>query len=198
MVVTTEQAGRAAVDSLKKLGVDFIEVYSWLSSQVYFATADEAQKQGMSFVGHVPKSVTPVEASNAGQKSFEHLYEILLAYSTSEAQLRHQRQERSTLKPGAPEWLEKWTAYNQLLLSTYSEEKAKELFALFVKNSTWQCPTLIERYASANFIESSQAHPDRLKYLSTPIKEFWSERTDFRKKNFNPASIELLKKQYQK
>jgi imidazolonepropionase-like amidohydrolase len=200
VIVTTEQEGRAAVDSLNKTGVDFLKVYSWLSPQVYTAIAEEATKQGIPFVGHVPELLTAWQASKARQKSIEHLGEgeILLACSSSESHLRQERLQLSKLSPGTPQWREKWDAYNQMLLSTYSPAKAKDLFALFLKNSTWQAPTLPALYGRANFIESSQANEDRLKYVSTPIKTFWSERTESRKKLFNPASVELLKQQYQK
>jgi hypothetical protein len=44
-----------------------------LPRDAYFAIADEARKRGIPFVGHVPISVTVAEASDAGQKSIEHL-----------------------------------------------------------------------------------------------------------------------------
>ncbi len=198
VIVTTEQAGRAVVDSLKKAGVDFVKVYDYLPAPVYFAIAQEAKNQAIPFVGHVPGAVTAVEASNAGQKSIEHLSEMLLACSSREEYIRQERKKLLVFKPGTQEWLDQWNTYIQLLLDTYSEEKAKELFELFVKNSTWQCPTLTELYVRGYFIEASQAHPDRLKYLALPIKDFWVESTQSRTKIFTSASIELLKKQYQK
>jgi imidazolonepropionase-like amidohydrolase len=198
VVVTTEQAGRAAVDSLKKAGVDFIKVYSGLSAPVYFAIADEAKKQGIPFVGHIPQAVTAREASNAGQKSIEHLGEgeLLLACSAMEESARLERSKLSAIKPGSPEWKDQWISYNQLLLNTYSEEQAKELLALLGKNTTWQCPTLIGTFAAFYVIEASRASEDKLKYLSTSVKEFWTQMTEFRKK-INPASIQVLKKHYQ-
>jgi imidazolonepropionase-like amidohydrolase len=67
------QQGRDAVRRLKADGVDFIKVYSWLPRDVYFAIAREARAVGIPFAGHVPNSITLEEASDAGQKSFEHL-----------------------------------------------------------------------------------------------------------------------------
>jgi dihydroorotase-like cyclic amidohydrolase len=90
VVVTTEQQGRAVVDSLKKAGADFIKVYYQLSPKVYFSIADEANKKRIPFAGHIPEGVTAKEASNAGQKSVEHLGddEIFSACSSVESQLR--------------------------------------------------------------------------------------------------------------
>lgn len=64
---------RAAVKKLKTEGVDFVKVYSGLPRDAYFAVADETRKAGLPFAGHLPNSVSAAEASDAGQKSLEHL-----------------------------------------------------------------------------------------------------------------------------
>ncbi|MBV8515499.1 MAG: hypothetical protein JO260_09385 [Acidobacteria bacterium] len=60
-------------------GVDFIKVQSILSQTAYFAIAAAAKQQHITFVGHVPDRVTAAEASDAGQKSIEHLTGVLRA-----------------------------------------------------------------------------------------------------------------------
>jgi imidazolonepropionase-like amidohydrolase len=80
--VSTEAQARQAVLDAKQTGADFVKVYTFLPREEYFAIADEAKKQGMPFAGHVPLAVSAEEASNAGQKSFEHLFGILPASST--------------------------------------------------------------------------------------------------------------------
>jgi imidazolonepropionase-like amidohydrolase len=69
---TPEQA-RAAVKRVKREGGDFVKVYSLLSREAFFAIADESGKAGLRIAGHLPNSVTPAEASDAGQLSMEHL-----------------------------------------------------------------------------------------------------------------------------
>jgi imidazolonepropionase-like amidohydrolase len=86
---TGEQA-RDAVETLQKEGVDFIKVYSRLPREAYFALASEAKKDGIPFVGHVPIYVSASEASAAGQRSIEHLSEVLFACSSRESDLRKQ------------------------------------------------------------------------------------------------------------
>lgn len=44
--------------------------------EAYFAVAERTRELGMSFIGHVPLSVTLAEASDAGQKSFEHVADV--------------------------------------------------------------------------------------------------------------------------
>src|ERR1700677_5130173 len=76
VAITTPEDGRRAVDDLKQRGVDFIKLQSLIPRDAVFAIADEARKQNITFVGHVPDAVRASEASNAGQKSFEHLIGI--------------------------------------------------------------------------------------------------------------------------
>src|ERR1700723_2839149 len=52
------------------------------SGEAYFAIADECKKKGITFDGHVPDAIRASEASNAGQKSFEHLIGIFEGSST--------------------------------------------------------------------------------------------------------------------
>ena len=85
-----------------------------------------------------------MEAAEAGQRSQEHLINILLACSTQEEALRAGRirvmysdqisgEERLRLL-GFPK--------PEGLLDTYSPEKAAKLFETFVRTGTWQVPTL--------------------------------------------------------
>jgi imidazolonepropionase-like amidohydrolase len=73
LVVRTPDEGRDAVRSLKATGAGFIKVYWSLSRNTYFAIADESRRQNIPFEGHVPRSVTPGEASDAGQRTIEHM-----------------------------------------------------------------------------------------------------------------------------
>jgi hypothetical protein len=79
--------GRNTVDRLKDDGADFIKIQSLIPRDGYFAAAAEAKKIGITFVGHVPDAVRASEASNAGQKSMEHLIGIFEASTTIEDQL---------------------------------------------------------------------------------------------------------------
>lgn len=134
--------GREAVRLLKQGDADFIKVYTLLTRQAYFAIADEARRQGLDFAGHVPDAVGAGEASDAGQKSIEHLSGVLLACSTEEDRLRAVLTEaRGQSDAGA--------LYDALRLvqtegaKTYSRDKAAALFARFARNRTWQTPTLV-------------------------------------------------------
>jgi hypothetical protein len=64
-----------------------VKTYSNLSREAYFAIVDEARKQNIPFAGHVPFAVGADEVSSAGQKSMEHLNQLLETCSSQEQEL---------------------------------------------------------------------------------------------------------------
>jgi imidazolonepropionase-like amidohydrolase len=181
----TEAEARQAVVTLKQRGADFIKVYSLLPRPLFFAAADEAKKQGLTFVGHVPVSVTATEASDAGQKSMEHLYGILESCSTNEAEVRKEV-EQAANNPDT------WSAWGTIVRTTdrlygrqarektYSREKCAALFARFIRNGTWQCPTLVMRRALALREDDSFRNDARLRYIPQSEAKGWTAQTDTR------------------
>jgi imidazolonepropionase-like amidohydrolase len=124
IAITTPEDGRRAVDMLVERGVDFIKIQSYVPRDAYFAIVDECKKKNIIFVGHVPDAIRGSEASNAGQKSFEHLIGIFEGSSTAEDEL--------LIGPKGP----------GEFLDTYEAQREAALIALLAKNQTWQCPTL--------------------------------------------------------
>lgn len=163
--VRNEEEGRKAVRRVKQWGADFVKVYSLLPRDAYFGIADEAKLQGMTFVGHVPNSVSAAEASDAGQKSIEHLTGILMACSYEERQLRDE-----VVKARSPAARARAQA---AALDTYAEKKAADLFARFVKNQTWQCPTLTVLRGHAYLEEQDFRRDGRLKYVPRQVEQRW-------------------------
>jgi hypothetical protein len=94
LVIESATQARTAVDQLKSQGWDFIKVYDNLSRDAYFAIAAEAKQEHIPFVGHVPLSVTALEASAAGQKSIEHLDGLDYQISPLGERFRHDRLEQ--------------------------------------------------------------------------------------------------------
>jgi imidazolonepropionase-like amidohydrolase len=150
-------AGRRIVDDLRKNGADFIKIQSLVPRDGYFAAADEARKIGIVFAGHVPDKVRATEASNAGQKSIEHLTGVFEGCSTVEDELM-----AAPRGPGRGKFL-----------STYDPARAKALIALFAKNQTWQVPTLYWERGEW-LIEQTNTGPDPLAKYAPAV---WRERT---------------------
>jgi hypothetical protein len=94
-------------------------------------------------VGHVPDRVTAAEASDAGQKSVEHLTGVLRGCSSEEPRLMRE-QFQAGPKNATPESSHaREMQWEQNLLQTYSNKQAGALITKFVHNQTWQVPTLI-------------------------------------------------------
>jgi len=162
--------GRAAVLTAKQEGSDFIKVYDRLPRDAYFAIAAEAKRQGMVFAGHVPEAVTAAEASDAGQKSIEHLTGILLACSSREAGLR-----RAVVSESYETNL---VNYLTTLMGTYDEKKAQALFARFKRNHTWQCPTLTVLDNISHLDDGNLTNDYRMRYMDVETLKFWDARTN--------------------
>jgi len=180
--------GRRIVDELQKNGADFIKIQSLVPRDGYFAAADEAKKVGIVFAGHVPDKVRATEASNAGQKSIEHLTGVFEGCSTVEDELM-----AAPRGPGRGKFL-----------STYDPARAKVLIALFVKNQTWQVPTLYWERGEW-LIEQTSAGPDPLaKYapaawrvrawpmFTTGIEKDWSTDPFADREKFFQAELKMV------
>ena len=163
--VMTPQQGRAAVHLIAQSGYDFIKVYNSIPRDAYFAIAQEARALGIHFEGHVPEAISPLEAAEAGQHSQEHLINILLACSTNEESLRSQRMREMYLDDITPEARLRILGFPEPrgLFDTYSDAKAANLFAAFVRTGTWQTPTLALVHGFAYGDELSK--DPRLKYM---------------------------------
>ncbi len=72
VVASNPEEGRKQVSEQKESGYDFIKVYNDLNKETYFAILDEAQKQDILVVGHLPTQISIEEALNK-QSSIEHL-----------------------------------------------------------------------------------------------------------------------------
>lgn len=202
IAVGAEDEARQAVRSLKQGGADFVKVYDGLSRAAYFAIADEAKKQKMPLAGHVPLAVTSFEAADAGQRSIEHLGNILRSSSTLEPEMIEQRVKsavRLSNKPGDFTSIPaRIAARTKIELESYSEQKATQLFERFVKNRTWQVPTLATKRSLALVDEGRFFNDPRMKYISPSEREGWKPENNFFLKYRTTEFIEVRKKLYLK
>jgi imidazolonepropionase-like amidohydrolase len=125
IAVSSPENGRSAVRDLKRRGADFIKLQSLIPRESVLAIADEARTLGIPVAGHVPDAMRAAEASDAGQKSFEHLIGIFEGSSPLEDEFL-----AGGKGPGR-------------FLQSFDSHRAAKLFALLAKNETWQCPTLV-------------------------------------------------------
>jgi imidazolonepropionase-like amidohydrolase len=176
IAATNAEEGRQAVDVLKKTGVDFVKVKSFLSKDTFLAIAAEARRQHMVLAGHVPDTVRVAEASNAGQKSIEHLTGIAVGCSAIERQLIDEKAQAFAARDRA-----RYASIEPRAAATFDPTIATALFSRFVTNGTWQVPTLVELRRNAlgddstNPGQNSPEDEPLWAYLPEPLRDWWSK-----------------------
>jgi imidazolonepropionase-like amidohydrolase len=75
--VANADDARRAVEASVKIGADFLKIRTCASRESYLAIAAEARRAGVPLAGHLPEGINPLEASDAGQRSFEHGWAML-------------------------------------------------------------------------------------------------------------------------
>jgi hypothetical protein len=136
---TPEQA-RAAVDSLTRVGVDFLKVYSTLSPEVYRALVTAARDRKVTFAGHVPLAMSAADAADAGQASLEHGgVDITTTDCVTDGRTRFSNLLRVWARQGYGAFLEG----KQSLRQERNPACAGALYARYQRNGTWVVPTIV-------------------------------------------------------
>jgi len=182
IVVHRPEDARRAVDDIKASGADFVKIYNGIPRDAYFALVDEAHKQNITFVGHLPYQVRASEASDAGQRSIEHLDGIAIACSKKEQSLIKE------LQPG--HYLEKMRLVVEAIRS-FDGAQCQALLAQFKKNNTWQVPTLTLHRGFGWMNDSHFTSDPRLAYMSGDVRHRWQPENDFRFRRWSPQEFEL-------
>ena len=162
------EASRGAVRLLKWLGVDEIKVHRRMPRDWYYAVIDEAKRNGLKVVGHIPIEIEPAEASNAGQYMVEHTETLFEGTFVGLS---------NTQLPGA---MSKWLATG----------KPDALFAevLVLGNGTWVDPTLSGYLEAADLYDPSTP-PNRLyRYVAQSERKAFSDQI-----KAHPLSVEDVK-----
>jgi imidazolonepropionase-like amidohydrolase len=113
MRVRNADEGKAAVQLLKRRGVDLIKVHNFTPRDVFFGIVDEARRQQLPVAGHVPLKVTIQEGIDAGMVTIEHMSEDGRVWKACSG--------------GAQ----------------YRPEACKPFFDMLARRRVWQTPTLV-------------------------------------------------------
>ncbi|MDZ7314468.1 MAG: amidohydrolase family protein, partial [candidate division KSB1 bacterium] len=84
----------------------------------------------------------------------------------------------SVQQPRTPAQLAEYRSFANKVLESYNDEKASVLFNLFVKNSTWQCPTLTCLRSYRYLDDKNFTNDARLKYMPKAKRESWELKND--------------------
>ncbi|GAC1687251.1 MAG: hypothetical protein NVS9B3_05770 [Gemmatimonadaceae bacterium] len=168
----TPATARAIVDSLARLGVDFIKVVQ-LTPATFFAVVTAAHANGLHFAGHLPWGVDLRVASDSGMLSHEHLWGILTACSTTEDSLRSVIADR----PGPPEAPRDDSRVEGRFVSALTARrdwaKCDALFQRVARNGTFVEPTLLVARELGWPREFAHANDPRLRYVHSGERERW-------------------------
>jgi hypothetical protein len=154
VLVRAPNDAATAVDSLIRLGVDFVKIHGQLTPESYFAAARAARRRGIPFAGHVPGRVTAEEASDSGQQSLEHMLAIRTPCTSAES---------TALAP----------RYRvQSVLGRCTGESLAPLMARFVRNGTWIVPTMVAQYEIAQWPRRELPGDAFGKYLPDTLRRY--------------------------
>jgi imidazolonepropionase-like amidohydrolase len=157
LLTRTPDEGRAGVDSLVSLGVDFVKVHGQLTRDTYFAIARRARERGIPFAGHVSRLVGSADASDSGQRSIEHLLAIPAPCTPAESLAL---QPRFTVQ-GA--------------LGRCSSRDLAPLYARFARNTTWVTPTFVAQYEVAIWPGHAVPGDAAARYLPRALRRYVAE-----------------------
>ncbi len=173
IVATTEAEGRAAVRRSKEEGADFVKVYSRLTPETLTGIADEAAKLDIPFAGHLPDAVSFEDATNLGQRSFEHLHRF--GPETS----RHFERLQQAMAKVEPDWNPLYSSWFQQVerieweaANTHSAHRAARLFDRVAAAGAAVCPTLV-LHRVLERPDSVDPRDHRLQYLPSDMAEFY-------------------------
>src|SRR5262249_10377908 len=145
--------------------------------------AEESKRQNISFVGHLPRGVSALEASNAGMHSIEHLFysSFVLSVSSKEAELREQINRAVQTRDAA---LASRTMNEAV--ATYDAQKSSAPWSAFKKNGTWVEPTLAAIYRVGHPLLPAELHSD---FLPASVNQSWDEDAKDPNRDANAAAI---------
>jgi imidazolonepropionase-like amidohydrolase len=154
ILTRTPDEGRAGVDSLVALGVDFVKVHGQLTRATYFAIARRARERGIPFAGHVSQLVGSADASDSGQHSIEHMLAIPAPCTPAES---------IALRP-------RFTV--QSAVGRCSSQDLSLLYARFVRNDTWVTPTFTAAFEVASWPNRTVPGDSLAHYLPPSLRRF--------------------------
>jgi hypothetical protein len=172
LVAATEMQGKHYVDSLADAGYDFIKIYSLLSEPVYLAIADECKKKKIAMEGHLPITIGFEEALDAGQRSFEHNFNINRYLTGKEVELlqwsRHYLDTvNSTQKP-------EFMVHNEPLnVSEKDFSLPADVLNKMIKNRVAIVPTLTLAQGRSIDGEEMSKRTKGLEYLTIGFVNYW-------------------------
>lgn len=170
----TVEHAREHARILKERGVDFAKIYNFIPRDAYSAFADEANRLGLPFAGHVPEGVRASEASELGQRSIEHAAFTNVAEECSAREDELRRRLRAELDSDEPQVIPLWVE----MAESHDAVKCAAVYETLVRNGTWVTPTLVAGERLPGEVEFDWREDPRLRYLPREEREYWGDAAE--------------------
>lgn len=187
-VAGSPREGRARVREAAGEGWPAVKTYSLLARDTYRAIAAEAAELGLAVVGHVPESVTLVEAVDAGHRSVAHVGRVTQACSSAEEEMVAANRSALASPDPLPALLEVMAGHNATTLAHWDETRCREVARLLAGAGVAVTPTLMV----ADFYLGKAPPPDhpRMASIPAPIRARWTE-ADFRREQMTEEMLAM-------
>jgi imidazolonepropionase-like amidohydrolase len=163
--IKTPEEGQAAVRQQAEAGVDMIKVYSRLDKDVFLAIVEEAQKQGLKVVGHIPDSVYIEDAAAAGLRSSEHFF----GFEKIIAKLLGEPLNLYYTGMGADaDYLQRLGEVNQ--------EELQGVYQRILASGMTVCPTVITFKTATNMKAIQAGSFPRSEFISRSVLDIWKSQ----------------------
>ena len=205
----------AEVDKQAAEGADFIKVIQ-TPPDSFFAGLAEAKAHRLTYIGHLPALVDVWKASNEGMREIEHVgpnAELVAGCSPRAAALTRERIEVRAQEakapapkpdpslramPGNPVLLSERSdlAFMRGVVDSFDDAQCRKLAATFVRNQTWQTPTLIRLYTMEFGTDPELAADPNLVNITAADRAHWNALTEAYRSKFSAADQETLHRLY--
>lgn len=176
---------RAAHDA--SLNVDFLKPYTMLDRDAYDALAKSAAEQGLYLAGHLPLSVSAMEAVAAGQRSIEHAFLFIWECYPSMASLR-----------GAATAATAYTdELRRRMIEEHDPERCSRLHAAMGAAGIAFVPTHGTRKLDAFSADDDFRRDPRLRYVPTLLSYLWLQDADSMARRAGPGGLESYRAFYE-
>jgi imidazolonepropionase-like amidohydrolase len=176
VVVRAAAEARAVVNTLADHGADFVKVYTNLSREAYFAIMDQARQRGIRVDGHVPFRVLPVEAADAGQRTFEHLLAMALGCST-EADAERKEFSRILSDLGRSAGMLDLFRHERRLYDKRNPAACKDTIEAYRRNGVAEAPSLVGYHHVVNAKEIL-SNARNLRLVPAAVRRNWEKGLD--------------------
>ncbi|MFI6098543.1 amidohydrolase family protein [Lentzea sp. NPDC051213] len=190
VIVSTPDEGRQAVRDAKTQGADFVKVYSYLDRATLTAIADECTRQDITFAGHCSNHVALGDASDLGQRTFEHMYGLPLATSTRETELRQAIRDLPLDPANSFAWFKQVLEFERQAAASHSRSKTVQLAKRLRRNGSALSPTMVAMRVYSSPADRFANDP-RMKYMPAFYRDFWRDGL----KNWAPVTPQEIRQQ---